>query len=162
MAGSSDNGESRRRGPGRPFRPGQSGNPNGRPKGSEGLAKYIREQTTDFFELADIALSIARGRKKFEEFVGPQAIKIKRRPNATERMAAVKWLADRGAGTAQAFIEVTGAGGGPLAITFQDLQGLSDEQLAQMESILASAKSGGASPGDGEGGESETSGGKAT
>lgn len=144
---------------GRPFRKGHSGNPKGRPPGAAGLAKYIREQTSDFREMADIALRIARGRQKFEDFVGPQAIQIKRRPSPAERLAAVKWLTDRGAGTAQAFIEVTGAGGGPLSISLKDLANLPDGDLEQLERIFQGADATGS--GDGEGGEDEEGGGEA-
>ncbi len=144
-----------RRGPGRRWGKGVSGNPNGRPPGAAGLAKFIREETKDFRELASIALSIARGRKKFEEFVGPQAIKVKRRPNATERMTAVKWLADRGAGTAQAFIELTGPGGGPLQVALENLEKLSDDDLNALEGIAQRALGSGVSAGEGEGGEGE-------
>lgn len=161
MAGSSDSDSPRRRGPGRPFKKGQSGNPSGRAPGSTGLAKYIREQTGDLFELADIALRIARGRQKFQEFVGPQAIEVKRRPNATERMGAVKWLADRSLGTAQAFIELSGPGGGPVAITLDALKNLPDADLEALEAIAQRASGAEPPAGDGAGGEGEAGGGEA-
>jgi hypothetical protein len=47
----------RARGPGRPFAPGQSGNPGGKPKKLEALAASIREFDD---ELRDKLLSIAR------------------------------------------------------------------------------------------------------
>lgn len=39
--------EASRRGPGRPFTPGQSGNPGGRPKGVEEVQRLAREHTKD-------------------------------------------------------------------------------------------------------------------
>lgn len=43
-----------------PFKPGQSGNPSGRPKGAAGLARYIAEQTEDGHELVDRLLALSR------------------------------------------------------------------------------------------------------
>lgn len=56
MAENSDD-SAKRRGPGRPFEPGKSGNPGGKPKKLEALAASIREFDD---ELRDKLLSIAR------------------------------------------------------------------------------------------------------
>jgi hypothetical protein len=45
----------------RKWKPGESGNPTGRPKGGIGLASYIREHTLDGRELADFLLGVMRG-----------------------------------------------------------------------------------------------------
>jgi len=45
----------------RPWKPGQSGNPSGRPKGTRDLAGYVLEPTDGGKELVDALLSIARG-----------------------------------------------------------------------------------------------------
>jgi Family of unknown function (DUF5681) len=66
-------------GPGRPFAPGVSGNPGGRPKG---LVRRIREETGDGAELVDYMLSVFRG--------GHESTKT--------RVDAATWLADRGFG----------------------------------------------------------------
>lgn len=71
---------SARAAPGRPFLPGQSGNPGGRPKG---LRSLIREQTGDGAELVAFALDVLRG---------------KRRAMMRQRLEALYWLADRGFG----------------------------------------------------------------
>ena len=44
-----------------PWRPGQSGNPSGRPKGTRVLAGYVIETTGGVKELVDAVVSIARG-----------------------------------------------------------------------------------------------------
>ena len=44
-----------------PWKPGQSGNPSGRPKGTMDLAGYVLETTDDGKELVDALVSIARG-----------------------------------------------------------------------------------------------------
>ena len=44
-----------------PWKPGQSGNPRGRPKGTRDLAGYVLETTDGGKELVDALVSIARG-----------------------------------------------------------------------------------------------------
>ena len=44
-----------------PWKPGQSGNPSGRPKGTRALAGYVLETTDGGKELVDALVSIARG-----------------------------------------------------------------------------------------------------
>jgi hypothetical protein len=83
---------------GRPFRPGESGNVGGRPKGFGAL---IREQTRDGAELVDFALSILRG---------------KRGAKLDQRLDALCWLADRGWGKAIQSTEITGANGGAIIV----------------------------------------------
>lgn len=63
---------------GRPFPPGVSGNPGGRPKG---LVRTIREQTRDGAELVEFMLEVFRG-----QF---------RRATLKDRIASATWLADR-------------------------------------------------------------------
>ena len=44
-----------------PWKPGQSGNPSGRPRGTRDLAGYVLETTDGGKELVDALVSIARG-----------------------------------------------------------------------------------------------------
>ena len=69
---------------GRPFVPGVSGNPGGRPKG---LASYIRETTDGGREMVNLMVAVMRG----ETINGM-------RPKITDMVAASTWLADRGFG----------------------------------------------------------------
>ena len=62
------------------FKPGQSGNPQGRPKAQFG--GYIRDETREGKELVDFMLSVFRNSKI----------------HVTIRMEALKWLTDRGWG----------------------------------------------------------------
>ena len=76
---------------GRGFKPGQSGNPGGRPKG---IAKAIREVVGDDpYELAVILLEIAKD---------PKA-------RHADRISAVRELLDRGWGKAPAVVAVEGS-----------------------------------------------------
>lgn len=76
---------------GRPFRPGQSGNPGGRPKG---LASRIREATRDGEDLVAFALRVFNA-----EIPG---VKIE------HRLEALQWLSDRGWGKPVQSVELTG------------------------------------------------------
>lgn len=84
------------------FKPGQSGNPGGRPKG---FAEYIRAETKEGKDLVDFALSVVRGEKQRG---------AKQPPGLLYRLEALKWLGDRGWG--KPLQAVTGAEGGPLEI----------------------------------------------
>jgi len=84
---------------GRPWLPGQSGNPGGRPKG---LAALVRQETKDGEELVRFMLGVMRGRKK-----APMRL----------RMEAVAWLADRGFGRVPMPLEHAGPEGAPLRFT---------------------------------------------
>jgi hypothetical protein len=42
------------------FKPGESGNPLGRPRGAAGIARYAAEQTKDGAELVDFLLAVMR------------------------------------------------------------------------------------------------------
>lgn len=67
-----------------PFKPGQSGNKLGRPKGAAGIAKYVAEQTNDGQELIDRLLELSRSA----------------RTPIRERLAATTALLDRAVGKA--------------------------------------------------------------
>src|SRR5262245_61456119 len=75
---------------GRPFPPGQSGNPGGRSRGATAMARMIREETRDGAELVEFALAILRG-KNLDGTPNPMA-------TPSSRMYAHQWLSDRGFG----------------------------------------------------------------
>lgn len=95
--------------PGKPFKPGadarrgkgrlkkgESANRTGRPKGSIGLAAYIKSKTRDCFDIADFYLAILMGNsdilnKKYD---------FQRPPSLENKMDAAEWLSDRGVGKA--------------------------------------------------------------
>lgn len=73
----------------KPWPPGHSGNPGGRPKG---LAAYIREQTQDGKELVDFLLDVMRGKEKLFCKMG-------------DRMKAVEMLIDRSEGRVKQVVD---------------------------------------------------------
>jgi hypothetical protein len=97
----------------RPWQPGQSGNPAGRPKG---IAATVRERT-DPLELVDVLLSVAND---------PRA-------KASERIAAVRELLDRGYGKAPAFAAMEGTDPLELESLARDIQGIADELAARRQ-----------------------------
>lgn len=99
---------------GRPFRPGQSGNPSGRPKGTQGLAAEIRARTGDGRELIDFAMRVFRDSEE----------------DIATRWQALQWLADRGWGKAMQIIELV------TPAPTLDLSQLSDAQLEQLQRLI--------------------------
>lgn len=86
---------------GRPFPPGVSGNPGGRPKG---LARYVRELVgDDGRRIADFMLAVLEDESERIE----------------TRMQAANWLADRGFGRAHVPVDVKEPEK-PAQIVFQD------------------------------------------
>lgn len=96
---------------GRPFLPGNSANPGGRPKG---LAALVREQTKDGAELVRFMLGVLRGRKTPLRY----------------RLEAAAWLADRGFGKALQQLELSGPGAEPLTIRIEYGEDAADERAA--------------------------------
>lgn len=94
---------------GRPFSPGVSGNPNGRPRKLDALADAVRRRA-DPDELAGIAIGIARDTKQ----------------SASVRIQALQWLRDSGYSRPAERHEVAVEQSAP------DLSHLSDERLEAM------------------------------
>jgi hypothetical protein len=97
----------------RPWKPGQSGNPAGRPKG---IAATVKERVQPE-ELVDILLEVARD---------PKA-------KPSERVAAVDKLADRGWGKAPAFAAIEGSDPLELGAIAQEIQSIADELAARRQ-----------------------------
>jgi len=106
-----------------PWKPGQSGNPSGRPKGTRDLAGYVLETTDDGRELIDSLLSIARG-------ITPNiAVQEGSRPRKdqqvrpADQLKAIEMLLDRGFGRSPQQLDIAHS------VTDRPLEHLSDETL---------------------------------
>lgn len=119
-----------RRAPHSAWKPGQSGNPAGRPKGFAGLASAIAKHTRDGEELVEFALSVLRGEVNNGE-----------EPSTRDRLEALKWLAVRGFGQPVQPVELTGKDGGPIATkqVRANLSNLSDEELEAIDAVYRRA-----------------------
>lgn len=98
---------------GTPFAPGQSGNPGGRPKG---LARHVREQCgADGNLLVQMMMTAMSGRLPdgVDAQGEPQFVKV----DVPDRLAAARWLGDRGWGKAPAYAPIEE--GDPLDISEQ-------------------------------------------
>lgn len=96
------------------WRPGQSGNPAGRPRNATLLARAIRDQTGNGDELVEFALATLRDAS------------VRRR----DRLDALRWLADRGFGAAPLVVEVS-SGDEPPAANYDALD------AAELELLVA-------------------------
>jgi len=106
-----------------PWKPGQSGNPSGRPKGTRDLAGYVLEATGGGKELVDALICIARG-------VMPDvAVQKGSRPRKdqqvrpADQLKAIEMLLDRGFGRSPQQLDIAHS------VTDRPFANLSDEML---------------------------------
>jgi len=102
-----------------PWKPGQSGNPSGRPKGTRDLAGYGLETTDGGKELVDAPVSIARGR--------PQEGSRPRKNQQVwpaDQLKAIEILLDRDFGRSPQQLDIA------RSVSDRPLEHLSDETLS--------------------------------
>ena len=106
-----------------PWKPGQSGNPSGRPRGTRDLAGYVLETTDGGKELVDALVCLARGvlpNVAVQE--GPRPRKDQQvRP--ADQLRAIEMLLDRGFGRSPQQLDVAHS------VSDRPLAHLSDETL---------------------------------
>ena len=106
-----------------PWKPGQSGNPSGRPKGTRDLAGYVLETTDGGKELVDALICIARGA------VPNLAVQKGSRPRKdqqvrpADQLKAIEMLLDRGFGRSPQHLDIAHS------VTDRPLKHLSDATL---------------------------------
>ena len=100
-----DSGNTRRNSGLRPWQPGESGNPSGRPKGTRDLANLVLESTDSGGELVAALLAIVRG--ELPTFPGVAKSQVVR---VSDQLKAVEILMDRAFGKEPQHLELGGAG----------------------------------------------------
>lgn len=103
----------RRRGPGRPWPKGVSGNPGGRPREVGHVRELARQHTAEAIQTLAMVM---------------------RDPDqpGRARVAAAEALLDRGWGRPPQATEVSGPGGGPIWVAGTMLEGLSPEEIRRL------------------------------
>ena len=106
-----------------PWKPGQSGNPSGRPRGTRDLAGYVLETTDGGKELVDALVCIARG------IMPDVAVQEGSRPRKdqqvrpADQLKAIEMLLDRGFGKSPQQLDIAHSASN------RPLEHLSDETL---------------------------------
>ena len=106
----------------RPWQPGESGNPSGRPKGTRDLANLVLAETGNGEELVAALLAVVRG-----EMPDVPGIKKDRAIKISDQLRALEMLLDRGFGKAPQHVELSGHVGG--SAMDRILEGWTDEDL---------------------------------
>ena len=114
-----------------PWQPGQSGNPNGRPKGTRDLAGYVLETTDGGKELVDALVSIARGVMPNVPVQEGSRPRKDQQVRPADQLKAIEMLLDRGFGRSPQQLDIAHS------VSDRPLAHLSDETL---QLLVESAK----------------------
>ena len=106
-----------------PWKPGQSGNPSGRPRGTRDLAGYVLEATGGGKELVDSLLSIDRGVMPNIPVQEGSRPRKDQQVRPADQLKAIEMLLDRGFGRSPQQLDIAHS------VTDRPLQHLSDEML---------------------------------
>ena len=107
----------------RPWKPGQSGNPSGRPKGTRDLAAYVLETTDGGKELVDALISIARGVMPNVPVQEGSRLRKDQQVRPADQLKAIEMLLDRGFGRSLQQLDIAHS------VTDRPLEHLSYETL---------------------------------
>jgi len=106
-----------------PWKPGQSGNPSGRPKGTRDLAGYVLETTDGGKELVDALVSIARGVMPNVSAQEGSRPRKDQQVRPADQLKGIEMLLDRGFGSSPQQLDIAHS------VSDRPLQHLSDEAL---------------------------------
>ena len=106
-----------------PWKPVQSGNPSGRPKGTRDLAGYVLETTGGGRELVDALVSIARGVMPDVPVQEGSRPRKDQQVRPADQLKAIEMLLDRGFGRSPQQLDVAHS------VTDRSMEHLSDETL---------------------------------
>ena len=106
-----------------PWKPGQSGNPSGRPRGTRDLAGYVLETTDAGRELIDALVSIARGIMPNVPVQEGSRPRKDRQVRPVDQLKAIEMLLDRGFGRSPQQLDIAHS------VSDRPLEHLSDEML---------------------------------
>ena len=106
-----------------PWKPGQSGNPSGRPRGTRDLAGYLLETTDCGKELVDSLLSIARGVMPNVPVQEGSRSRKDQQVRPADQLKAIEMLLDRGFGRSPQQLDIAHS------VTDRPMEHLSDETL---------------------------------
>ena len=106
-----------------PWKPGQSGNPSGRPKGTRDLSGYVLETTDGGRELVDALVSLARGIMPNVAVQEGSRPRKDQRVRPADQLKAIEMLLDRGFGRSLQQLDIAHS------VSDRPLEHLSDETL---------------------------------
>ena len=106
-----------------PWKPGQRGNPSGRPKGTRDLAGYVLETTNGGKELVDALVSIARGVMPNVPVQEGSRPRNDQQVRPADQLKDIEMLLDRGFGRSLQQLDIAHS------VTDRPLEHLSDETL---------------------------------
>ena len=106
-----------------PWKPGQSGNPSGRPKGTRDLAGYVLKATGGGRELIDALVSIARGITPNVPVQKGSRPRKDQQVRPADQPKAIEMLLDRGFSRAPQQLDIAHS------VSDRPLEHLSDETL---------------------------------
>ena len=106
-----------------PWKPGQSGNPSGRPRSTRDLAGYVLETTDGGKELVDALVSIARGVMPNVPVQEGSRPRKDQQVRPADQLKAIEMLLDRGFGRSPQQLDIAHN------VSSRPLEHLSDETL---------------------------------
>ena len=124
-----------------PWKPGQSGNPSGRPKGTRDLAGYVLETTDGGKELVDALVCIARGTMPNVAVQEGSRPRKDQQVRPADQLKAIEMLLDRGFGRSPQQLDVAHSVTITLDLYSHCLPGVQEAAAVQFDTAMEQAKS---------------------